>query len=162
VTGASRGAGAAIARALAREGAAVCVNYLRSEEQAHALVREIERSGGRAFAFRADVTDAEAVRRMVEATVERYGRLDVAVNNALPDYRFDPSAPYVRVETVEWAHFQGQIEGALRGTLNVVQAALPHFRARGGAASSTSHRTSSTTPSSPTTTTPPRRPGSSG
>jgi len=131
VTGASRGAGAAIAIALARHGAAVCVNYLRSDEQAHAVVREIEREGGRAFACRADVTDPEAVREMVEAIVERYGRLDVAVNNALPTYHFDPSAPYVRVETVTWEHFQAQIEGALRGALNVVQAALPHFRSQG-------------------------------
>ena len=109
VTGSSRGAGAAIARALAAHGAAVCVNYFQSEDKADAVVAEIEEAGGRAFAFGADVTDPGAVRQMVEATVERFGRIDVAVNNALPDYSFDPSAPYVSVETVEWSHFQRQI-----------------------------------------------------
>lgn len=131
VTGASRGAGAAIARALARRGAAVCVNYLQSADKADAVVAEVEEGGGRAFAFQADVTDPDAVRGMVEAVVERFGRLDVVVNNALPAYSFDPSAPYASVETVEWAHFQRQIEGAVRGALNVVQAALPHFKAQG-------------------------------
>lgn len=130
VTGASRGAGAAIARALARQGAAVCVNYLRSEDKANDVVREIEKAGGQAFAHQADVTDPEAVRRMAEAVVERFGQVDIAVNNALPSYQFDPSAPYVSVETVEWAHFQRQIEGAVRGTLNVVQALVPHFKER--------------------------------
>jgi 3-oxoacyl-[acyl-carrier protein] reductase len=132
VTGSSRGAGAAIARVLATHGAAVCINYLRSEDKADAVVAEIEEAGGRAFAFGADVTDPDAVRAMVEATVERFGRIDVAVNNALPEYAFDPSAPYVSVETVEWSHFQRQIEGAVRGALNVVQACLPHFKAQGG------------------------------
>jgi 3-oxoacyl-[acyl-carrier protein] reductase len=132
VTGSSRGAGAAIARALARHGAAVCVNYLRSEAKAEAVAAEIEDAGGRAFTYGADVTDPDAVRRMVQATVERFGRIDVAVNNALPEYSFDPSAPYVSVETVEWSHFQAQIEGAVRGALNVVQACLPYFKAQGG------------------------------
>ena len=132
VTGASRGAGAAIARALAAHGAAVCVNYLRSRERAEALAAEIEADGGRAFAYGADVTDPGAVRGMVDATVERFGRLDVIVNNALPEYSFDPTAPYASVETVEWSHFQRQIEGAIRGALNTVQAALPHFRSQGG------------------------------
>jgi 3-oxoacyl-[acyl-carrier protein] reductase len=132
VTGSSRGAGAAIARALSSHGAAVCVNYLRSRERAEALAAEIEADGGRAFAHGADVTDADAVRGMVDETVERFGRLDVIVNNALPEYSFDPAAPYASVETVEWSHFQQQIEGAIRGALNTVQAALPHFRAQGG------------------------------
>jgi 3-oxoacyl-[acyl-carrier protein] reductase len=131
ITGASRGAGAAIARALARRGAAVCVNYLQSADKADAVVAAIEADGGRAFAHQADVTDPDAVRAMIDAVVERYGRLDVAVNNALPAYSFDPSAPYASVETVEWDHFQRQMEGAVRGALNVVQAALPHFKAQG-------------------------------
>ncbi|MEM1042036.1 MAG: 3-oxoacyl-ACP reductase [Bacteroidota bacterium] len=131
VTGSSRGAGAAIARAFAAHGAAVCVNYFHSKDRAEALVAEIEADGGRAFAHGADVTDPDAVRALVEATVEHFGRLDVAVNNALPEYSFDPTAPYVSVETVEWEHFQRQIEGAVRGALNVVQAALPHFKKQG-------------------------------
>lgn len=134
VTGASRGAGAAIARALARHGAAVCVNYLASADRAAEVIQAIEAGGGRAFAHRADVTDAEAVQAMVDAVLERFGRLDVVVNNALPTYRFDPAAPYTRLETLAWEHVQAQVEGALRGTLNTVRAALPAFRRQGGGA----------------------------
>ncbi|HEY0035932.1 MAG TPA: SDR family NAD(P)-dependent oxidoreductase, partial [Longimicrobium sp.] len=61
VTGASRGVGAALAGELAREGAAVCVNYFRSREQGEEVARAITAAGGRAFAFGADVTDPEQV-----------------------------------------------------------------------------------------------------
>ena len=128
VTGASRGAGAAIARALAREGAAVCVNYLQSADKADAVVAEIEAAGGRAFAHQADVTDAEAVRGLVAAAVERYGRVDVAVSNALPSYSFDATASYVSVETIEWDDFQRQYEGAVRAAFHLAQALLPVMR----------------------------------
>jgi 3-oxoacyl-[acyl-carrier protein] reductase len=131
VTGSSRGAGAAIARTFAAHGASVCVNYLHSRDRAEALVAEIEAGGGQAFAHGADVTDPDAVQGMVAATVERFGRIDVAVNNALPEYSFDPTAPYASAETVEWKHFQRQMEGAVRGALNVVQATLPHFKEQG-------------------------------
>ena len=128
VTGASRGAGAAIAKALAREGAAVCVNYLNSADKAADVVAEIEAAGGLAFAHRADVTDAGAVRELVAATVERYGRVDVAVSNALPTYSFDASASYVSVETVTWEDFQAQYEGAVRAAFHLAQALLPVMR----------------------------------
>ena len=132
VTGASRGAGAAIARALAREGAAVCVNYLASQDKAEAVVREIEDAGGRAFAHRADVTDPDAVHGLVGAVVERWGRLDVSVSSALPSYSFDPGADYVSVETATWEHFDRQYQGAVRAAFNLARAALPVMRAQGG------------------------------
>ena len=132
VTGASRGAGRAIALALAREGAAVAVNYLQSEDKAAGVVAEIEGAGGRAFAHQADVTDADAVRGLVGATTDRYGRLDVVVSNALPTYSFDPSADYVSVETATWDHFQRQYEGAVRAAFHLAQAALPAMKAQGG------------------------------
>lgn len=130
VTGSSRGAGAATARALAAHGAAVCVNYLRSRERAEAVVAEIEAAGGQAFACQADVTDEAAVERMVAGVVARYGRLDTVVNNALPAYAFDPAAPYTRLETLRWEHVQAQVEGAVRGALHTIRAALPTFRAQ--------------------------------
>ncbi len=132
VTGASRGAGAAIARALAREGAAVAVNYLRSRDKAEAVVAEIEAAGGRAFAHQADVTDADAVRGLVDAVAETYGRLDVVVSNALPSYSFDPGADYVSVETATWEHFDRQYQGAVRAAFHLAQSALPMMRAQGG------------------------------
>ncbi len=82
VTGASRGIGRAIALRLAADGAAVVVNYSGSARQAQEAVAEIERSGGKAVAVQADVSKAADVRRLFDATFERFGRLDVLVNNA--------------------------------------------------------------------------------
>ena len=82
VTGGSRGIGAAVARRLARDGAAVAVTYNASPEKAEEVVREIEAAGGKALAVRADSADVGAVRTAVTTTVETFGRLDVLVNNA--------------------------------------------------------------------------------
>ena len=82
VTGASRGIGAAIARACADEGARVVVNYARNADAAAEVVRGIQAGGGEAMMQRADVTDGPAVDAMVDAILEKYGALDVLVNNA--------------------------------------------------------------------------------
>jgi 3-oxoacyl-[acyl-carrier protein] reductase len=82
VTGASRGIGRAIAERLARDGFTVAVNYGRSSVEAEQVVAAIEARVGRAFALQADLGEIADVRRMVRATVERCGRLDVLVNNA--------------------------------------------------------------------------------
>ncbi len=82
VTGAVRGIGRATALRLARDGFKVVVNYRGEEELARDVVREILAQGGTAIAFRADVTDPEQVGAMVEAAVDRFGRLDALVNNA--------------------------------------------------------------------------------
>ncbi|HEX7113128.1 MAG TPA: 3-oxoacyl-ACP reductase [Mizugakiibacter sp.] len=131
VTGASRGLGAAIAEELAAAGASVCVNYLHSRAQAEALVEAIGSRGGRAFACRADVTRADEVDAMMRTTAARFGGVDAVVNNALPAYRFDPSAAYTRIETVAWDNFQRQFEGAVRAAVNTTRAALPYMQPRG-------------------------------
>ncbi len=82
VTGASRGIGAAIAERLAAEGAAVAVNYAGRADAAAEVVARIEAAGGRAKAFQADVSDAEACTALVVAVAEDFGGLDVLVNNA--------------------------------------------------------------------------------
>ena len=82
VTGASRGIGAAIARAFGREGAMVAVNYHRNEARAADVVAAIEAAGSKAIAIRADVTVGPAVRGMVERTTAAFGPVDVLVNNA--------------------------------------------------------------------------------
>ena len=82
VTGASRGIGAAIAKRLAADGASVAITYSNSADAAVKLVRDIERTGGKAIAIQADATDAKAVTAAVERTVATFGRLDVLVNNA--------------------------------------------------------------------------------
>jgi 3-oxoacyl-[acyl-carrier protein] reductase len=131
ITGASRGVGAALARALGAAGARVCVNYHQRADLAAAVVHEVEAAGGQAFAHQADVTDTAAVAAMVEATVARFGRLDAVINNALPSYRFDPTAPYTKLDTIRWEDFQGQFEGAVKGAFNTARAAAPHMRAQG-------------------------------
>jgi 3-oxoacyl-[acyl-carrier protein] reductase len=129
VSGASRGLGAAIARAFAREGASVVVNYLHNAAAAHALVDEL---GPRATALQADVRDPEAVRRMVTAATEHFGRSPTTVvSNALVEYRFDPVAR-LDAEHIDWPAYQAQIEGAVRGAMNLVQACLPGMKAAGG------------------------------
>jgi 3-oxoacyl-[acyl-carrier protein] reductase len=82
VTGASRGIGAAVARALAEEGADVAISYANSQAKADAIVRELEGKGVRAAAFKADQADAKQAAGLVGAVVERFGRLDILVNNA--------------------------------------------------------------------------------
>lgn len=82
ITGASRGIGAAIARRLAAEGAAVAITYSSSPEKAEEVVKSIEAAGGKAIAIQADAADAAAVRAAVTQTVSGLGRLDILVNNA--------------------------------------------------------------------------------
>jgi 3-oxoacyl-[acyl-carrier protein] reductase len=82
VTGASRGIGRAIALALAAEGAKVVVNYARSSAAADEVVEEIAGAGGEALALQADVSQAAEVDSLIQQTIEKFGRLDVLVNNA--------------------------------------------------------------------------------
>jgi 3-oxoacyl-[acyl-carrier protein] reductase len=85
VTGASRGIGRAIARALAWEGARVVVNYARSRERGEAVVAEILTAGGEALAVRADVSRTDDVDRLLGAALEAFGRVHTWVNNAGAD-----------------------------------------------------------------------------
>jgi len=82
ITGASRGIGRAIALALAGEGANVVVNYASSSEAAEQVVAQISEAGGDALALQADVSQEEQVDTLLKSTIEKYGRVDVLVNNA--------------------------------------------------------------------------------
>jgi 3-oxoacyl-[acyl-carrier protein] reductase len=156
VTGASRGVGAAIANVLADEGAAVVVNYLKSERLAEAVAGGIRGRGGRAVAFQADVTDEDAVKRMVEAAGE-FGPVDVLVNNALPDYRFDPVGRK-DFGSVGWEDFLQQL-GGLKGALHCSQAVVPGMVESGGGRILSILSNLINNPVVPTTTTrPPRAP----
>ena len=81
VTGGSRGIGAAIAKRLASDGASVAITYAKDASAASAVVKAIERDGGKAVAIQADAGNAEAVKGAVEKAVATFGRLDVLVNH---------------------------------------------------------------------------------
>jgi len=87
VTGAARGIGRGCAVELARRGARVVVDYLDDAAEAEAVAEECRAAGGAALAFRADVGDPEAVEGLFATTVERYGGVDILVNNALRTIR---------------------------------------------------------------------------
>jgi len=127
VTGAGRGLGAAIARAFAREGAQVALNYRHSQAAAQALATEL---GPRTAAFAADVTDPAQVAAMVAQITETLGAPDVLVHNALADFSFNGEARS-HLDTLTWAQIAGQAETAVGGALTCIQALHPHFAAQG-------------------------------
>lgn len=133
VTGASRGIGAAIAKAFATEGGTVAVNYLQNAQAAEAVVNDCRQAGGDAWAIQADVSSEPAVKAMVEQVMNEMGRIDVLVNNAFASYSFDPDQRSMFWET-SWADYQRQLDGALKSTFSVCQAVLPHFRKRSSGA----------------------------
>ncbi|MGU9991571.1 3-oxoacyl-ACP reductase [Bordetella avium] len=130
VTGASRGIGAELARAFAREGATVIINYLRNTEAAEAVVAECEAAGAQAWALQADVGSAPAVQAMMDEIILETGRIDVIVNNALRPYRFDPRQRQT-FDTLDWQDYQSQFDGAVGAAYHCCRAALPHFKQRG-------------------------------
>ncbi|MFL5802611.1 MAG: 3-oxoacyl-ACP reductase family protein [Roseiflexaceae bacterium] len=124
VTGASRGIGRAAALELARQGARVLVNYQRNAAAAHEVVAAIAAAGGEALAYKADVTDEAAVVGMVEVCLERWGRLELLVNNA----GITADAPTVRLKDEQW---HAVIETNLSGVFLCCRAAIGPMRARG-------------------------------
>ena len=121
ITGSSRGLGRELVAAALETGDAVCA----TARDPRALGPVIDRFGpDRVLAAPLDVTDAEQARRAVGATVARFGRLDVVVNNA----GYANSAP---IETMSDAEFRAQVETNLCGVVNVTRAALPVLRAQG-------------------------------
>lgn len=132
VTGASRGIGAAIAKAFAAEGGIVVVNYRTNEAAAEAVAAECRKLGGEALAIAADVTSPEAVAVMATRIAEEVGRLDVVVNNAFAPYRFDPDNR-TRFWETPWEAYEQQFEGAVKAAYTVSRAMLPQLQRRSGA-----------------------------
>jgi 3-oxoacyl-[acyl-carrier protein] reductase len=129
VTGASRGIGAAIAEAFAREGAMVVVNYRERTDAAREVVARCEAHGVPAWAIAADVRDPVAVRAMVDEVLALAGRIDVLVNNAFAPYRFDPEQR-ARFWETPWDAYQTQFDGAVQASYQLCQAVLPAMRQR--------------------------------
>jgi len=120
VTGASKGIGAGIAVALAGEGAAVAVNYGSDEAGAREVVGQIEAKGGSAIAVQANVSKAGDVAKMVAQTVERFGRLDILVNNAAA---YEMAA----IEDISEAEYHRHFGTNVLGPILLIQQALNHF-----------------------------------
>ena len=129
VTGASRGIGAAIAKAFADEGASVAVNYLQNTTAAEETVAACKAAGGDASAFKADVTDSAAVPAMIDSVLDTFGKIDILVNNAFRPYAFDPEHRKMFWE-LDWSDYQSQIDGALLSTHGLCKAVLPDMRRR--------------------------------
>jgi len=125
VTGASKGIGAGIAKALANAGAAVVVNYASSKAGAERVVAEIKGKGGKAIAVQGDVAKAADVQRLFEETRKAFGPLDVLVNNA-GVFQFEP------LEAATESEFHRQFNTNVLGLILVTQEAVKHFGPDGG------------------------------
>lgn len=120
VTGASKGIGAAIAKSLAAEGASVVVNYASSKAGADTVVAAIAAAGGEAVAVGGDVSQAAGAQGIVDAAIEKYGRLDILVNNS-GVYEFAP------IESITEEHFHRLFNINVLGLLLTTQAAVKHL-----------------------------------
>ncbi|HEV2542049.1 MAG TPA: glucose 1-dehydrogenase [Methylobacterium sp.] len=120
VTGASKGIGAAIAKALAKDGAAVVVNYASSKAGAVAVVAAITEAGGRAVAVQADVSKAEQAQGLIDAAAQQFGQLDVLVNNS-GVYEF------AAIEEVTEEHYRRLFDINVLGVLLATRAAARHL-----------------------------------
>jgi NADP-dependent 3-hydroxy acid dehydrogenase YdfG len=123
ITGASSGIGEAVAQELSRAGHVVVVGARRTD-RLHDLVSRIEASGGVARAHPLDVTSRDDFARVVSATLEEFGRLDVIVNNA----GVMPLSPLRALKVSEWDQM---VDVNIKGVLNGIAAVLPHMEARG-------------------------------
>src|SRR5258705_5936753 len=121
VTGGSRSIGAAIARRLAADGAAVALTYSASAAKADEVVRSIKAAGGKALAIKADAADTEAVRLAVAKTVGTFGGIDILVNNA-------GVGIFAPIEQFSMEDFEKLIAVNVRGLFVATQEAARHLR----------------------------------
>ena len=120
VTGASKGIGAGIAKALAAEGASVVVNYASSKSGADKVVADIAAAGGKAVAVGGDVSKSAEAKGIIDAAVKEFGRLDILVNNS-GVYEFSP------IEAITEEQYHKIFNVNVLGLLLTTQAAVPHL-----------------------------------
>ncbi|UTH17234.1 3-oxoacyl-ACP reductase [Macrococcus epidermidis] len=124
VTGGARGLGETIVKGLNAEGYNVIINYFQSEDAANSLVASFGED--KALAFKADVTKRADVDAMVKAGIEKFGKIDVVVNNALVGFKFDPVAQK-SFKDLSWEDYQQQIDGTMKAAFNISQSVIDGF-----------------------------------
>ncbi|MGA2380411.1 MAG: SDR family oxidoreductase [Spirochaetia bacterium] len=120
ITGASSGLGEATARLLSAQGACVALGARRFD-RIQTLANELKASGGKAIAIATDVTQCDQVKRLVDAAVQAFGRIDVMINNA----GLMPHSPLERLKIDDWNRM---IDVNIKGVLYGIAAALPHMK----------------------------------
>jgi len=139
VTGASKGIGAGIAKAIAAEGASVVVNYASAKSDADKIVDEILKAGGKAVAVQANVAKKSEVQRLFADAEKAFGKIDILVNNA-GVYEFVP------LEDITEQQFHRMFDTNVLGMLLVTQEAVKHFNLNGGSIINIGSLASSLTP----------------
>jgi 3-oxoacyl-[acyl-carrier protein] reductase len=124
VTGASKGIGAGIAKALAAEGASVVVNYASSKDGAEKVVKAITGAGGKAVAVGGDVSKASDAKKIIDSAIQNFGKLDILVNNS-GVYEFQP------IENVSEEHFRRIFDINVLGLLLTTKEAVKHLKEGG-------------------------------
>lgn len=128
ITGASRGLGAALAKAYANEGANVIINYFQSKEKAEELAKSI---GPKAIAIQADVREKDQVNELASKAKGYFNTpITTVVNNALVDFQFNPVTQN-NVFELDWEKYNTQFEGSVKGALNTVQACVNDMKEAG-------------------------------
>ena len=139
VTGASKGIGAGIAKAIAAEGASVVVNYASAKSDADKIVDEILKAGGKAVAVQVNVAKKSEVQRLFADAEKAFGKIDILVNNA-GVYEFVP------LEDITEQQFHRMFDTNVLGMLLVTQEAVKHFNLNGGSIINIGSLASSLTP----------------
>ncbi|MFX1485942.1 MAG: SDR family NAD(P)-dependent oxidoreductase [Promethearchaeota archaeon] len=127
ITGASGGIGSETALLFAERGANITVNYLSSHDKAEEIVRNIRKLGAEAFSFKADVSSPKEVSSMIRETMEKFGRIDVLVNNAA---KHPP--PFFDFDRPDWQLWKKMVHTNIMGILVCSYFAVPNLLKSGG------------------------------
>ncbi|KAH8555082.1 hypothetical protein BGW37DRAFT_553337 [Umbelopsis sp. PMI_123] len=124
VTGGARGIGEAIVNVLAEQGAAIVINYSSSADRANALVKKIVDAGGQAIAVQANIGELDGAKKIVDATVKAFGKIDIIVNNA-------GVSVFQAVVDIDMKEYEQHFNVNVRGPLLLVKESSPHLQEYG-------------------------------
>ena len=124
ITGSTQGLGLGVAKALGSAGAKIAINYLNNREKAEGALQVLKEIGIHVMLVRADASDPEQVKSMVESVEEKFGSLDIVVPNATPDQ------PQKAIEDYDQEFYRKMYEFFVMSPFHLVQAALPGMKKR--------------------------------